>query len=474
MSFIQSLFGELRLGRRRARHRHRPAEPRRLLLASPAASSPAAARTTRSSPGCCCATAACRAPSASWAASSRPRRTCSSCAPLADDGLDPQAALDRPRFRVEADAVCLEEGLWDRADELERAGIRTRLRRATPLSFGGGQAILSRTGRAGRRVRPAQGRLRGGAVMETPGPPTTPCPARCSADGDARRSWRRRTTSRLTYAQLAAAVEETRRRRCAPLGVGRGDCVAFALAGRAGVRRAPAGGRLARGRRRRRSTLPTRVRVRLLPGGPPPRLLAAAARRPRSRRGRRRGDERAGARPEWCRAGQAPAASRAPRARGGDRRGAARRRRAAAAHERHHEPAEAGAAEPPQPAGLRALDRPPLRARPRGRLVLRDAAVPRARHRRLDARAARGPAAPSSRRGASAPSRFWPALGKHGVTWYCASPTFHEMLLDGAPDEVPEGARLRFVALLQLRHPARARSTAWRSTSACRCSRPTA
>ena len=60
---------------------------------------------------------------------------------VVDDGLDPQAALDRPRFRVEADAVCLEEGLWDRADELERAGLRVRLDEDT-LGFGGGQAIL--------------------------------------------------------------------------------------------------------------------------------------------------------------------------------------------------------------------------------------------------------------------------------------------------------------------------------------------
>jgi gamma-glutamyltranspeptidase/glutathione hydrolase len=60
---------------------------------------------------------------------------------VADDGLDPQAALDRPRFRVEAEAVCLEEGLWDRADELERAGYRVRLDSDT-LGFGGGQAIL--------------------------------------------------------------------------------------------------------------------------------------------------------------------------------------------------------------------------------------------------------------------------------------------------------------------------------------------
>src|SRR6201981_3963886 len=43
---------------------------------------------------------------------------------LVDDGLDPQAALDRSRFRVENGAVRLEEGLWDRAGELERLGHR--------------------------------------------------------------------------------------------------------------------------------------------------------------------------------------------------------------------------------------------------------------------------------------------------------------------------------------------------------------
>jgi len=34
---------------------------------------------------------------------------------LVDDGLDPQAAIDRPRFRVEGEVVLLEEGLWPEA-----------------------------------------------------------------------------------------------------------------------------------------------------------------------------------------------------------------------------------------------------------------------------------------------------------------------------------------------------------------------
>jgi gamma-glutamyltranspeptidase/glutathione hydrolase len=60
---------------------------------------------------------------------------------LVDRGLDPQAALDAPRFRVEGDGLFLEEGLWDRAAELEGRGYRVVRDRDT-VSFGGGQAIL--------------------------------------------------------------------------------------------------------------------------------------------------------------------------------------------------------------------------------------------------------------------------------------------------------------------------------------------
>jgi gamma-glutamyltranspeptidase / glutathione hydrolase len=60
---------------------------------------------------------------------------------LVDDGLDPQAALDRPRFRVEGDLVRLEHGLWERSAELEEAGLRV-IRSEDRAEFGGGQAIL--------------------------------------------------------------------------------------------------------------------------------------------------------------------------------------------------------------------------------------------------------------------------------------------------------------------------------------------
>ena len=60
---------------------------------------------------------------------------------LVDDGLDPQTALDRSRFRVEGDAVLLEPGLWERAAEIEALGLAPVLTR-DHSRFGGGQAIL--------------------------------------------------------------------------------------------------------------------------------------------------------------------------------------------------------------------------------------------------------------------------------------------------------------------------------------------
>jgi gamma-glutamyltranspeptidase/glutathione hydrolase len=60
---------------------------------------------------------------------------------LVDLELDPQAALDRPRFRVDGDAVRLEEGLWADADSVRAAGLEVILDDDV-RGFGGGQAIL--------------------------------------------------------------------------------------------------------------------------------------------------------------------------------------------------------------------------------------------------------------------------------------------------------------------------------------------
>jgi gamma-glutamyltranspeptidase / glutathione hydrolase len=62
---------------------------------------------------------------------------------LVDDGLDPQAALDRPRFRIDGDAVHLEEGLWEAEPELQQLGYRT-VRDPDTFGFGKGQVILVR------------------------------------------------------------------------------------------------------------------------------------------------------------------------------------------------------------------------------------------------------------------------------------------------------------------------------------------
>jgi gamma-glutamyltranspeptidase/glutathione hydrolase len=60
---------------------------------------------------------------------------------LVDLALDPQAALDRPRFRVDGRSVRLEKGAWKRAPEVEALGL-TPVKSAERSEFGGGQAIL--------------------------------------------------------------------------------------------------------------------------------------------------------------------------------------------------------------------------------------------------------------------------------------------------------------------------------------------
>jgi gamma-glutamyltranspeptidase / glutathione hydrolase len=60
---------------------------------------------------------------------------------LLADQLDPQAALDRPRFRVSGRRVQLECDLWERAEEVADLGLEPVAETDTYV-FGGGQAIL--------------------------------------------------------------------------------------------------------------------------------------------------------------------------------------------------------------------------------------------------------------------------------------------------------------------------------------------
>jgi gamma-glutamyltranspeptidase/glutathione hydrolase len=60
-----------------------------------------------------------------------------------EEGLDPQAALDRPRFRVRDGEVLLEPGLWEEGDAVRALGL-TPVPTTEVTPFGGGQAIFVR------------------------------------------------------------------------------------------------------------------------------------------------------------------------------------------------------------------------------------------------------------------------------------------------------------------------------------------
>jgi gamma-glutamyltranspeptidase/glutathione hydrolase len=64
---------------------------------------------------------------------------------LVRNGLDPQGALDRGRFRIDGDVLTLEEPLRSQAEELGGLGFRVQTGAPRPL-FGGGQAIVRRGG----------------------------------------------------------------------------------------------------------------------------------------------------------------------------------------------------------------------------------------------------------------------------------------------------------------------------------------
>ena len=151
-SLIQSVFhgfGSLVVA---PGHRRRPAEPRALLHARgrdiPTGSRPASARTTRSSRACCCATGRLLGPFGVMGGHMQPQGHLQVVSHMVDRGLDPQAALDEPRWRLDRDgrggwSLALEEPLYGLAPALARRGHRAALR-PHPESFGGGQAVLVR------------------------------------------------------------------------------------------------------------------------------------------------------------------------------------------------------------------------------------------------------------------------------------------------------------------------------------------
>ena len=80
---------------------------------------------------------------------------------IVDDGLDPQAALDRPRFRVDGERVLLEEGLWDHEPDLRRPRLPDRASRRTRTASAAARQSWSRR-RPGRRLRPRKDGYAGG------------------------------------------------------------------------------------------------------------------------------------------------------------------------------------------------------------------------------------------------------------------------------------------------------------------------
>jgi gamma-glutamyltranspeptidase/glutathione hydrolase len=79
---------------------------------------------------------------------------------VVDDGLDPQAALDRPRFRVDGERRAAGGGLWDHEPDLQRSATRPpRTSRPTVRRRPGD---LRDGRRVGRRVRPRKDGYAGG------------------------------------------------------------------------------------------------------------------------------------------------------------------------------------------------------------------------------------------------------------------------------------------------------------------------
>ena len=346
---------------------------------------------------------------------------------LVDDGLDPQAALDRPRFLVDGDVVRLEEGLWERADELERVGISDGARDGDTFSVRRRPGDPGRGRRAVRRIRRPKGRLCRRLLKRPRRSPTTvlaglPAATRpaivCPEDGAPRSS-----SASCRRGRAAGRPAERRRRRARrPRRDGAPE--------RAGDHRDPArAGAARRGRRAAQSRVHGR-RVRLLPRGPGP--AAAAAPSGRGANAREAASSLRIAELEPRRVRRAASRSTAASCRAAERfeRRHGRRHRAAAAHERHDEPAQAGAAAP-------AATSPTRRARSPTATGSVPTTSPTARCRSSTSTALVASTLAALVAGGTVvvPRRytsrgFWSQAREHAITWVSAGPTTHQMALD--------------------------------------------
>ena len=134
---------------------------------------------------------------------------------LMRNGLDPQAALDRGRFRIDGSTLSLEQPLWESADELEPLGFK--IERATePGMFGGGQAIICLDECLAWRLRRPQGRVRARLLITAvarrwvSATAATNSRSRSAAGGSTTAPWRRARRPRTATAASA------RRRRGRP------------------------------------------------------------------------------------------------------------------------------------------------------------------------------------------------------------------------------------------------------------------
>ena len=164
VSFINSIYCELRLGHRHAQDRHRAAEPRRRFRdrrpAIPIASAPASGRSTRSFRRWCAGMAGSTCPLASWAAPTSRWAMWRWCSTAMSMAWTRRTALD---FPAAVPAGGRGRGRGGRSTTQCSPGLHssghTLVRRARAAGRRAGHRHRPQTRRAGRRLRLPQGWL---------------------------------------------------------------------------------------------------------------------------------------------------------------------------------------------------------------------------------------------------------------------------------------------------------------------------